>query len=318
MASTVTTTSPLPHRLLAWAEERFPFAHTPLYLVFYLAALLYGRSVVTHDRVWLAAGDLPGLAGVWSFFLLLRVLDEHKDYALDTRNHPQRALQRGVITLQHLKIAGAIAVGVMVAVSLAKDRGLGPAMFFWAVLMVWTALMAREFFCGDWLQRHLVLYASTHLLVLPLAVIWISTFGTDRVLLAPRVMAVALFALLTGAALEVVRKTRGPEEERTGVDSYTKALGPRGAPFAVGGLLTAATVLEVVLVLHLDPGVAGGALVLIPLGALAWAFASLARFVGAPSESARKRNEVTVGLTVLTGYVVLIAGLSARGGLQWR
>src|SRR5215471_10239683 len=173
----VSRQSPFIQRFFAWINERFPLGNAVLFLVIYAAGLLWGR-LLTHDgRLLLSLADVPGFFGFWAFFLMLRVFDEHKDYELDLRNHPQRVLQSGLITLGHLKVVGAIAIAVQLAVSLLADRGFGPTTRVWLVVMAWSALMAREFFVGEWLGKRLVLYALSHMVVLPLALVWIAQMG---------------------------------------------------------------------------------------------------------------------------------------------
>src|SRR2546421_12460953 len=92
-------------RFLSWVHERFPLANGLLYLPLYLAALLLGRRGGALEPF-----DAFGFAAAWSFFLMLRVFDEHKDFDSDRALYPQRVLQRGLVTLRHLKIVGVAAI----------------------------------------------------------------------------------------------------------------------------------------------------------------------------------------------------------------
>src|SRR5439155_15749200 len=83
-------------RFYAWVGERFPLANGLLFFVVYAAALLLGRQGAGATAA-LHVSDLGGFAAAWAFFLMLRVFDEHKDYALDCRLHPERVLSRGLI-----------------------------------------------------------------------------------------------------------------------------------------------------------------------------------------------------------------------------
>jgi 4-hydroxybenzoate polyprenyltransferase len=66
------------------------------------------------------------------------VFDEHKDYEVDLRNHPDRVLQSGRVTLGHLKVVGAVALAVQVATCLLEDGGVGRVTFWWALTFGWT------------------------------------------------------------------------------------------------------------------------------------------------------------------------------------
>jgi 4-hydroxybenzoate polyprenyltransferase len=101
-----------PRRFLAWINQRFPFSHALLFFILYLTAAAIVRAS-NNDSI-LQWHDVMGCLVTWSFFLVLRIFDEHKDYELDCQNHPQRVLQSGLITLNHLKIVAALAISLQV------------------------------------------------------------------------------------------------------------------------------------------------------------------------------------------------------------
>ena len=130
----LTLESPFASRFFAWIHERFPLVNAVLFFVLYASALLYGRAVSTSaagGRVTAHAVDIAGFFAVWAFFLMLRVFDEHKDYALDLENHPKRVLQSGLVTLAHLKIVCAVAIAIQLGASLWEDRGIGRVTIAW-------------------------------------------------------------------------------------------------------------------------------------------------------------------------------------------
>ena len=320
IATTLSPSSTWVKRFYAWVEERFPLVQGILIAVMYLASLMAGRAIglgvdssAGAESLSLSLADIPGFFALWAFFLMLRVFDEHKDYAKDLENHPERVLQSGLITLGHLKVVGAVAILIQFATSLFVDLSatgaIGAATLSWGVVMAWSALMAKEFFIGEWLEKRLVLYAVSHMVVMPLAVFWIMQMGApvgwQKMIAAVPILLVGFFA---AAALEVVRKTRAPEEERETVDSYTRTLGMRGACITGSALaLLGGAAQSWFLATHL------GAPVWLHLGV--WLFPallvfSLARFWQSPSVSARKRNEGTVALSILGGYLMIIAGVA--------
>lgn len=303
-------------RFFAWINERFPLGNAVLFLVIYAAGLLWGR-LLTHDgRLHVSAADIPGFFGFWAFFLMLRVFDEHKDYELDCKNHPQRVLQSGLITLRHLKVVGAIAICVQLGVSLFVDRGLGPITRVWLVVMAWSALMAREFFIGEWLGKRLVLYAVSHMVVLPMALVWIAQMGAGSTPLPIVVALLPVLSFFSGFAFEITRKTRAPEQERETVDSYSKVFGTRGAPLVVLVLVifqTAGVGLLLRQVFDGAPNVLwyAAALPIVVVPAI-----SLLSFRAAPTPGGAKRNEAMVAISTLISYVVLIAAILVRRGVN--
>ena len=312
--------SPFASRFSAWLDERFPIKNAVLFSTLYLGALLAGRAFTAPGQLSLGLEDLGGFMAVWSFFLMLRVFDEHKDYELDLANHPQRVLQSGLITLGHLKIAGVLAVVVQLGVSLWFDRGFGRVTLFWTATMVWSLLMAKEFFVGHWLAKRLIPYAVSHMLAMPLAILWMMQMGAapSGAPLPVAAGALAAMAFFSGFAFEIARKTRAPEDERPTVDSYTKILGTRGASLTTLVILVVGGVIEAVL-LALLPGerrlwIAVGVVALV----LAFVAVPLVKFAQKPSSAAAKKAEAAAGVAMLVQYVVLITMLIAERGVTWR
>ncbi len=315
--SKLNTDSPIGYRLGAWAQERFEPENAVLFFVLYAAALLLGRSVVTSGPIEVRVADLVGFIAVWSFFLMLRVFDEHKDYDLDCHNHPHRVLQSGLITLGHLKALGLLAIAAQVGASVYLDRGLGSISTAWLAVMAWSCLMAVEFFCGEWLERRLVLYAVSHMVVMPMALVWMAQMGAGAAQLPMSIGWLAALSFLTGASFEVARKMKAPEDERETIDSYTKALGVAWAPLVVLSLLVGATiVLTVVISGIFDTAMSGYWYVIIvaPLVPAAWA---LLRFRRAPSAAAGKLCEAMVAVVMLSGYLGLLVAIFLERGFAW-
>ena len=308
----LTTESPLSSRLIAWMHERFPLENAVLFVVLYAAAVAFGRALVTEGTVTLGALDAVCFLAAWCFFLMLRVFDEHKDYELDCHNHPDRVLQSGLVTLGHLKVLGVFAIATQIGLSLWRDGGLGPITLVWAVVMTWSALMAVEFFCGEWLERRLVLYALSHMLVMPMALVWMAQMGAGATPLPLEVGALAGLSFLSGAAFEVTRKLRAPEDERDTVDSYTRVLGTTTAPLVVMVLLTLGTgVLALALNVITEVGPVYYAVLVAAMLPALWA---LQGFRSAPSAKAVKTCEGMVALCMLAGYVVLLVAIGLDRG----
>src|SRR5690606_183321 len=111
------------------------------------------------------------------FFFHLRVFDEHKDFEEDLRFHPERVLQRGVITLRDLRLLA----GLAIITEFTSASILGPAaVLALTVAFLFSLLMMREFFVGEWLKRHFLVYATSHMLIMPLLSLMIFSFTTRR------------------------------------------------------------------------------------------------------------------------------------------
>ena len=300
-------------RFLAWIKERFPFANALLFFILYLTTAAIVRSA-SIGEITLSLSDVISVLVTWSFFLVLRIFDEHKDYELDCKNHPQRVLQSGLITLGHLRIAGSIAITVQVIWSLLIDKGIGQVSMAWLAMFVWTCLMGKEFFIAEWLNRHLTLYAVSHMLVMPLIVWWLANLAVPGVALTNELQVMMLLAFISGFCFEITRKTKGPEEERDSIESYSRIFGTRGSAFVVTALVSA-MVLNQLWLTYLLAGNFPWWAVMILAAFYALSLRQLAIFVRAPSASARGKNEAMVALTMLTGYAVLISVALATHGI---
>ena len=308
---TVSQAEPLWRRIGAWMDERFPPANALLFFILYLACAVVARQGNDAENSGLQWLDIVACLVTWSLFLLIRIFDEHKDYAIDVINHPQRVLQSGRITLTHLKMLGAIAIVVQMVFSwfVAAETGA----MVWALMFIYLCLMGVEFFCGAWLEKQLLLYALTHMAIMPLIVWWLAVLANPEVQFTPVLIAMMSLAFVSGFCFEITRKTRGPEEERDTVDSYTKILGLTGATWLVAALVSAMVINQIVLLWLAD--VAWLAIYAL-LAVLVWVLVikSLKSFLAAPSLEGREANEKAVALTMLLGYVLVISALLIGGG----
>ena len=238
MSTELTEESPWVSRFWGWAEERFPPANCILFFILFATSVLFARVISSSGTIQIDLGlDILRFVGFLGFFFLLRVFDEHKDYELDCVNHPQRVLQRGLITLTHLKILGGIAVLIQAVVTLVIDGGVGLVTQTWLLTIIWASLMAKEFFIGEWLEKRLFLYAFSHMIVMPMAIVWGMHLGTDGIALPQSILVLAFFSFFSGFTGEIARKLKTPAQEIDTIDSYTKAFGTRNAPLVVMGLM---------------------------------------------------------------------------------
>lgn len=309
--------SPLPARFLAWMNERFPFSHGILFFVLYATALIAGRMSVTGGAIAFGLRDVLGFVPAWSFFLMLRVFDEHKDYETDCQNYPERVLQSGLITLGHLKVAGAFAIGAQALGSLALDGGFGPITILWLVTFAYSLLMAKEFFVGEWLSQRLGLYAVSHMIVMPIAMLWMAQIGAGATWIAPGVLMLAALSFLSGGAFEVTRKMRGPEEERAEVQSYTQIMGTSGASVFVFVVLLGSAAVQVGLLWWIFGGAAAWWWYALLAAGITPAALTLTKFRREPSAKTRKANEGSVSLAMLLSYVVVVSAILAHRGIEW-
>ncbi|RSK35399.1 UbiA prenyltransferase family protein [Hymenobacter metallilatus] len=280
----------------AYLNERFPLVNMGLFAILFLTVW----SVATGGAAF-GWPEVGGMAATISFFFRLRVFDEIKDYTTDAVYHPQRVLQQGRVTLGQLqRLAWLGAAGELVW---SKQMG-GAALGGWVLALGYSLLMRYEFGASRFLKPRLVLYAGSHLLIMPLVIAWLWAAYRPAGPWPPQFWLLAALSLLGGLAFELARKTHAPTAERPGVDSYSRTLGYRGAIAAVLLVLLAGVAAQSVLLRQLHAGAAPFGLLagLLTLTLLVYAWAATR-----PLEKLLRRAELLVSLFMLSSYLTLIA-----------
>ena len=288
----------------AYLRERFPVANMALFAVLFVTVFVVADRAADGaggGRPALGWGEIGGVAATISFFFRLRVFDEIKDFASDAVLHPGRVLQLGRVRLGGLRALAWAGAGLELAWS--AHRG-GAAVLGWGLLLGYSLLMRYEFGAPVWLRARLLLYAGTHMLIMPLVIGWLWLAYAPAARFGPGGGAqLALLSLLGGFAFELARKIRTPAAERAGVDSYSRALGYGGAVAAVLLVLLASAGAQAQLLARLGAG-AG------PFGLLAALLLATAATYGAawwrPRERLVRAAEKLVSLALLASYVAVI------------
>jgi 4-hydroxybenzoate polyprenyltransferase len=221
----------------AYLQERFPLQANGVLIASYFTAnyLLAYDAVVRAGRPLEISWRFPlGYIVLLCMFFHIRVIDEHKDYDLDRTVHPDRVLSRGLVSLSQLRVVGIVAVLVELIFSFLLGA---PALFMCLVLLAFSWLIYKEFYMGDMLGRHLLANAFLHLLIMPIYSLFVFAVAVGRFpWFAPGpVLLYAWVSYGVGFAYEVARKTRAPADERPGLITYSRVLGPY--PSAYGSLL---------------------------------------------------------------------------------
>ncbi len=302
-------------RFWAYLEERFPVAQGILFLILYLTAILYGRFLSSPGELVISLEDIPGFIAFYLFFFLLRVFDEHKDYKEDCINYPNRVLQRGLITLNQLRILGLFSILIQAGISLTLDRGVGMVTISWLMALGWSLLMAKEFFCPDWLKPRLVLYAFSHMLIMPLLLIWAMTMGNNELVEPLGVLLLGLMSFFCGFTFEITRKLRAPEDEIDGVDSYTKVFGAHRAPLVVLGVMLAGTIFLLLLLAPFFGSKFGAVWFVLPCLLFFIACPPFWQFAHQPSREGVKKMTGGATIFMLFAYIILNCALIISRGV---
>ena len=144
--------------IIQYLRERFPIVSLSLFS--FITALAINSSFEVHNYIKVFC-----VALIYLLFLFhLRVLDEFKDYQYDNKNHKDRPIQRGLISLSFIKTIGVINFVLLSSIAL-----LVSSIYVFLLCMVsllYTGLMFKEFFISDYLRKRPVFYLISHEIVL--------------------------------------------------------------------------------------------------------------------------------------------------------
>jgi len=176
---------------------------------------------------------------VFLLFLQLRIADEFKDAEDDRRCRPHRPVPRGLVSLPELRRIGlAAAVAQAALAAAATPLLLLPLAGLWGYLL----LMTCEFFVGERLKRHPVVYLLSHSIILPLVYAFVSACAWLDTGSPPpsNLMWLMGLGLASGIGVELGRKIWSPADEIPGVDTYSGLWGFRRATGAWAAVLASA------------------------------------------------------------------------------
>ena len=283
---------------LAWFKERFPFvAIFSAFLIYILVASL--SKSVDHVLSW---KDFMAAIAVTGFFLLLRVLDEYKDYQYDRQIHPERVLQRGLVTLSQLRFLGIFSFIFMLALSWWTGR---IALTAFTIMMIWVALMYKEFFIEEWLKKRLFFYGVTHSFVLVFLVAWCVTLSGSELVINKELIILMSLIFLFAMGYEITRKAKGRDEIKKGEQNYTEIMSPLKVAFLTGVISIIAVVGHIYLmkqVLGAYPLYASIAIV----ANVVFLLAALINYTRVTNTKSRKGNEMAMASLTFWSYTTLI------------
>jgi len=222
------------NRWYIYQKERFP-------LLMYIPMILaFSFSAISYSSILRGGGINPWSVVVsfitsLTFFMLLRIADEHKDYGEDCEFRPYRAVPRGLVKLKELFYIGAALIMLQLICALFFNVRL---LFALAVLWIYYACMTKEFFISSWLKKHLFVYMFSHMIIMPLLDMYAAAcdfLPYGGYAFAVRMIWFVLSSFFDGIVIEVCRKVRAPEDEETGVATYSVLWGRHRAIAVVLG-----------------------------------------------------------------------------------
>lgn len=257
---------PLLRRLWTYQAERFPL----IALIPTTAAVLYSTWAIMADQglsepLWRFV--TLGVAGI-SFLLHTRIIDELRDRDVDDLHHPDRPLQRGLVTERELTQVGYANGGIFVTLHSLLDPLSG---LLSAGLLVYSLAARYEIGPLRWLKPRFYLY-NVVMLAQMLLLQWVAYAALTQSLDWSSALwwhGWSIWAL--SAQIEIARKCLSPDQETDYRDSYSARLGSWGA----AALTVAVTAVAVGAMMNADsdPNLLAAALALgiAATGAIAYA-----------------------------------------------
>jgi hypothetical protein len=146
---------------LIFFKERTPLAS---YLLITMGPVSSGYFLSAHPTKF---DMFLSFLGYFLFFIVLRMMDEYKDYEKDILAHPTRPLPRGLIPLPQFKNGINLGIGLLItfdAFLFLLDYKFSTMFYTLIIIHLW--LMYKEFYVAEWINARPLLYAVTHQLIL--------------------------------------------------------------------------------------------------------------------------------------------------------
>lgn len=163
-------------------------------------------------------------------FLMVRIIDEFKDYEEDCKYRSYRPVPRGLITLKELKILFIICVILQLGITVLVDP---IAVIGLIGVWIFFALMSKSFFIKNFLDKHILIELILDELLMPILVIFLSRFITYvnptssfySYIYIGDMLPFIIMTYIISCIVEIARKVRCKEDEEKGVKTYTAVLG---------------------------------------------------------------------------------------------
>jgi hypothetical protein len=202
-------------KLHVFQKERFPLR----ILLFTTASSILSSAAVSPSKPSLVLMILAFVSTLL-FIYHVRVIDESRDMELDSSLHPERPVQRGIISLKELFFTTII--GLAICIGIAIYAGL-PSMVITLAILVFTTFAWRDFFAKKFFSTRPVLY---HIINSPQMILvqWnIYAIYTESFQITWLMLLQLLLVYNSIFIIEVVRKIKAPVIDTA--DTYSASMG---------------------------------------------------------------------------------------------
>ena len=201
----------------------------------------------------LSLSTAAAIISVFTFLLILRLMDELKDLDVDRELFAHRPVPSGRTQERDIRVSLIASVLLFLGLNMGDSAAFAAA----CVVLGYAFLMFHNFFFPRLLRRHLLLILVTHNPVVPMLLLYLtarflSGEGTS-ILRVPfrEAIPIILMYWCMFFAWEIARKIRSREEENDYV-TYSRLLGPAGAVALAAGTQTATLLIGIHLIVRLS------------------------------------------------------------------
>lgn len=236
-------------KALDYIYQRFPISlHLPILLLFYLTLYLF--AAVHQENIILSLRTLFGFITVFLIFLHIRLLDDIKDYQQDKKQHPNRPLSQGKISLKTVKEIVVATIGIEFLINL--FLGLHAFLFYLAIL-AYSGLIYTEYFSKDKLKNHVLISNFSHQLIIILIGLYVYTIHHSIIstISLPYIYFLAAIYLLF-TLFEFTRKIKHEKDPDYQL-SYTYQLGRKKISILLTIIITAISILYLLSLQYVTP-----------------------------------------------------------------
>ena len=214
-----------------YQKERFPL----LAYGTYIFAIVCGTYCITTSHIAQFSFEWKYIIAMFCVallqFLMVRIIDEFKDYEEDCKFRPYRPVPRGLITLKELKVLFIICALLQIGITAFINIY---GIIFLLIVWIFFFVMSKSFFIKKLLEKHILLEVTLDELLMPILVLYLSVL---RVGSFTNLLTLNNYYLFLGMTyviswiVEIARKIRCKEAEEKGVKTYTAVFGIKGAIF---------------------------------------------------------------------------------------
>ena len=223
-----------------YQKERFPIATYGLYILcLSFAAFFYNTKMLEIESnvgVFITMFVVAFLQ-----FLMVRIIDEFKDYEEDKKYRPYRPVPRGLIKLKELRTLFVICIIIQFALTLIMNPF---SLIFLLVLWIMFILMTKSFFMKKLVDKHILLEVALDEILLPVLMLYLTSFIKLDITILWRLL---LLSYVVSWIIEIARKVRCKKDEEKGVKTYTAVFGIPKATILLSVLELILTILRLFL-----------------------------------------------------------------------